>query len=257
MCRLARGTLDDWFNMLDRGVFRTGVGGSDEHDREAGFLRNLVRTDGTTPPFVEAKDVAGAIRTGRVIVSNGPMIHFSIDGAEIGDMLTANGGAQVSLHVRVEKAPWYDVDRLEIYRNGHLVAWANGCDGGRGNDDEDPDPYPCLTMGDAVLAWDQTIPDTPDADSWYVVVVYGLDGRSLSPVYESQILAEINTPEVTQRLFTIIPGLTEFKYPRNPTRFPVFPVAITNPIWVDVGGDGWAPPQPPPSWCRPGDMGCP
>jgi hypothetical protein len=31
-----------------------------------------------------------------------------------------------------------------------------------------------------------------------------------------------------------------------PRSFPVLPYAITNPIWVDVGGNGWVPPGLPP-----------
>jgi hypothetical protein len=256
LCKLSRGVIDDWFNMLNRGVFRTGVGGADEHDPEAACMRTLVRTNGTTPPYIQPADVVDALKKGRAIVTNGPMVHFTIDGGQIGDTVTAAAGAAVSLHVRVEKAPWYDVDRIEIYRNGHLIRWANGCGHGRGNEDADPDPDPCITLGDSVVAWDQTLTDHPDRDAWYVVLVYGLDGRMLAPVYQSQVLAEINTPEITRRLFQIIPGLQEFKYPRQPSLYPVFPFAFTNPIWVDVGGDGWKPPQPAPSWCQPRDIGC-
>jgi hypothetical protein len=37
----------------------------------------------------------------------------------------------------------------------------------------------------------------------------------------------------------------------------MFPWAMTNPIWVDVGGDGWTAPEAPPSWCDPKhDRGC-
>jgi hypothetical protein len=254
LCRRSRGTLDDWFGMLNRGVFRTGVAGADAHGREDGFMRTMVRTGGTTPPFLEPDDVVDAVLAGHAIVSNGPMVQFSIDGAEVGDMTSASG--PVSLRVRVEKSPWYDVDRIEIYRNAQLIHWANGCARGRGNDDADADPLPCIAMGDAVVAWDQTIEDRPDRDAWYVVIVYGLDGRSMAPVYESQILGEIGTPEIMQRLFTIIPGLQEFTYPRTPSIFPVFPFAFTNPIRVDVGGDGWDPPQSPPTWCIAGDSGC-
>jgi hypothetical protein len=256
MCRLARGVIDDWFNMLNRGVFRTGVAGADEHDAESAFMRTMIKTGGTTTPFVQPADVIDALQRGRSVVTNGPMVHFAIGAADIGDTLPISAGAEVELHVRVEKASWYDVDRIEIYRNGHLIQWANGCAGGRGATDEDPDTLPCIAEGDAVLAWDQTITDTPDRDSWYVVLVYGLDGRMLTPVYTSQILAEINTPEITRRLFQIIPGLQEFRYPRQPTIYPVFPFAFTNPIWVDVGGDGWTPPLPPPSWCQKRDVGC-
>ena len=34
-----------------------------------------------------------------------------------------------------------------------------------------------------------------------------------------------------------------------PKKYPVFPYAITNPVWVDVDGGGWTPPGLP-TWLR-------
>jgi hypothetical protein len=254
MCRKYRGVIDDWFNMLNRGVFRTGVGGSDEHGRETGIMRTFLRTAATTAPYLTQEDVIAAIQNGQAVVSNGPMIHFSIDSAEVGDTLSASSGQQVTLSIRVEKAHWYDVDRIEIYRNGALIHWAQGCQSTR--DMPDPHGHPCMQTGDAVEAWADQIRDTPAADSWYVVLVYGLDGRPLAPVYGSVTLASLGTPEITQRLYDIIPILRQFRNPRYPSQHPLLPFAFTNPIWVDVNGDGWTPPWAPPSWCRPGDFGC-
>jgi hypothetical protein len=84
----------------------------------------------------------------------------------------------------------------------------------------------------------------------------GLDGRTLSPVYRSVDLARLGTGEITQRIYNIIPLLRTFRNPRPPTVYPMFPWAITNPIWVDVDGDGWHPVDPPPSWCISSDYGC-
>src|SRR5262249_38156444 len=152
----------DWFNMLNRGVVRTGVAGADEHGRESAFLRTMLRTGGTSAPFVDEDTVVEALRAHRAVVTNGPMNHLDIDGAEVGDTLKVAAGAELHRHGRVEKAPWYDVDRLEIYRNGHLVQWANGCERARGSRDEDPDPNPCLATGDTALVWEQTLVDRPD-----------------------------------------------------------------------------------------------
>jgi hypothetical protein len=188
-------------------------------------------------------------------VSNGPMIHFFINNAGIGDMIAAAPGESVTLSVRVEKANWYDVDRLEVYRNGELIHWAQGC--GSARDQPDPHGHECMRTGDdAVVVWSEDIVDTPIRDAWYVVLVYGLDGRTLAPVYSSVVLAALDTGEITQRIYDLIPILREFRSPRYPSQHPVFPFAFTNPIWVDVGGDGWIPPWEPPSWCRPGDFGC-
>lgn len=256
LCRKYRGVIDDWFNMLNRGVYRVGVSGSDVHGKENGIMRTFLRTDKTTAPFLNSRTVLESLLAGRAVVSNGPMVHFSIDGAGVGDMLEGSNGQPVTLKVRVEKAHWYDVDRVEIYRNGELIHWARGCESTRG--DDDPHGHACLATGDdAVVAWEEEFEDTPGADSWYVVLAYGLDGRPLSPVYETELLASLGTPEITQRIYDIIPILRTFRNPRYPSVHPVFPFAFTNPIWVDIEGDGWSPPWTPPSWCIPGrDFGC-
>ena len=260
LCRAFRGVVDDWFNMLNRGVRRTGVGGSDVHGLygyEAGCPRTLLRTGGTTGPYLTEAEIAGAIREGRSVVTNGPMIHFRVGEAEVGSTVEAKASSEVALSVRVEKAGVYDVDRVEIYRNGELIHWISACGSAREGDAAEPHKHPCIRRDDGVLVYDETLLDRPEVDSWYVVVAMGIDGRSLAPVYASASLARFGTFEVTQKLYDLIPTLTSLRTPRFPSLFPTFPFAITNPIWVDVGGDGWKPPETPPSWCRPSDAGCP
>lgn len=260
MCRKYRGVIDDWFNMLNRGVFRTGLSGSDVHGRENGNMRTFLRTDDTTAPYLDSRGVIDAVLRRQAVVSNGPMVHFTMDGtggnAGVGDVLDVPSGGQVTLNVRIEKAHWYDVDRVEIYRNGELIHWARGCNSTRGEDD--PHGHPCMQTGDdAVVAWEETMTDSPTIDSWYVVLAYGLDGRSLAPVYTSRVLSSIGTPEITQAIYDIIPILREFRNPRYPSVHPVLPFGFTNPIQVDIDGNGWLPPWTPPSWCMPErDYGC-
>lgn len=272
LCGRFRGVIDDWFNMLNRGVVRTGLSGSDVHGTESGFMRTFLRTDGTTPPYLESKDIVDAVLGKRAVVSNGPMVHFAIDPdlpvmgegggvgrGQVGDVITRSAGQEVTLSLRVEKADWYDVDRIEVYRNGSLIHWIRGCDIDPASEraEDDPHGHGCVAMGDVVDAWQGELRDTPEGDSWYVVLVYGLDGRSMAPIYRSVVQASLGTPEITQKIYDIIPTLRDFRNPRFPSQHPLFPFAFTNPIWVDVGGDGWTPSLPPPSWCRPGiDYGC-
>jgi len=77
-------------------------------------------------------------------------------------------------------------------------------------------------------------------------------------VYSSLVLSRFGTFEITQRLYDLIPALTAIRTPRFPSVYPTFPIAITNPIWIDVGGDGWQPPASPTSWCvESRDLNCP
>jgi hypothetical protein len=261
VCRSLRGVIDDWFNMLNRGVRRTGVGGSDTHGGygdQPGLPLTLLETGAVTPPYLGSAEVAAAIRAGKVVVSNGPMIHFGIDGAKIGDTLAAAPGQEVTLSIRVEDAGWSDLDRIEVYRNGELIHWLVSCRRTRPGDPAEPHDHPCIPAErETARVLEAAIPDRPERDAWYVVIAMGLDGRTQAPVFSSGTLSRFGTFEVAQRIYEIIPLLRGLKTPRFPTLFPAFPLAITNPIWVDLGGDGWSPPRPPPSWCVPGrDMEC-
>jgi hypothetical protein len=261
LCRSLRGVIDDWFNMLNRGVRRTGVSGSDVHGLtgyEAGIPRTLLRVDGTRPPHLEEREIADAVRAGRAIVTNGPMIHFTAGGGSLGDTITVPEGKDVRLQLRIEGAGWYDVDRVELYRGGELIHWFSGCNSRRSGDEEEPHGHSCLSSGrDDVVILDVELDDRPERDTWYVAIAIGLDGRTLAPVYGSAVLPRLGTFELTQRIYDIIPALGSLRTPRFPSLFPTFPFAVTNPIWVDVGGDGWRPSKTPPSWCTPGrDADC-
>jgi len=260
LCRSFRGVIDDWFNMLNRGVRRIGVGGSDAHGLydDSGVPRTMLRTDGTTGPNLKPEDISAAIRAGHSVVTNGPMIDFKVDNAQIGDTYRTGQGQTVTLQVRVQKGPFYDVDRVEIYKNGELLHWATACGGTRREGDApEPHGHHCVATGDAVVAYEENITDVADRDAWYVVIALGLDGRPLAPVYSSVALARFGTFEITQRLYDLVPTLGALRTPRFPSTFPTLPVGITNPIWIDVGGDGWTPLAPPPGWCWSGhDIGC-
>ena len=256
MCRTMRGVVDDWFVMLNKGVVKTGLSGSDVHDDEAGTIRTYLHTGDISAPSLTSEIVTKALRGHHAVVSTGPLIRFTIGDADIGDKITATAGQDLELYVRVEKAPWYDVDRIEVYRNGHLIHWVDGCQHSRPGDEEDPHDHPCIAEGDAVVAFEDTFHDQVEEDSWYVVTAIGIDGRTLAPVYRSVGLPRLGTSEVTQKIYDLIPLLRTFRVPRPATLYPMFPWAITNPIWIDVGSDGWHPNDTPPSWCRSSDYGC-
>ncbi len=263
LCRSLRGVIDDWFSMLNRGVRRTGVGGSDTHGLfgfdSAGTPRTMVETGGTRTPAVTTAEIVEGIKAGRVVVTNGPMIHFGIESTHIGGTMALPSSRPIALRVKVETGGWYDIDRLEVYRNGELIHWLSSCSSRRPGDAPDGHDHPCLdiTRQTTVPVVEQTFEDTPTGDSWYVVMAMGLDGRTLSPVYSSATLARFGTYEIAQRIYDLVPALSGLRTPRFPSLYPTFPIGVTNPIWVDVGADGWHPRLPPPSWCTKGkDYDC-
>lgn len=260
ICLRFRGVVDDWFMMLNRGLRRTVLGGSDTHgvySKASGNPRTMIRTGGTTPPHLQRDNIRDGILGGHVVVTNGPMVFFEIAGQPVGSRVAIGNGEPVTLNVRVEAANWYDVDRIEIYRNGELIHWLRGC-GSQFEDPDDPDAPNCLRpTSESGLVFEGSFEDVPEQDVWYSVVALGLEGRNLSPVYSSNTLSEIGVFEVAQKVFSLIPALSGFRVPRKADLYPTFPVAVTNAIWVDVGRDGWMPPYAPPSGCRAGfDYGC-
>ncbi len=260
LCRALRGVTDDWFTMLNRGVRRSGVGGSDVHGLygyEAGLPRTLIKTGATTGPYLTSDEITQGVLDAKTVVTNGPVIHVAINGAGVGETTTMPSGSTVSLDLRVERADWFDVDRIEVYRNGELIHWISGCGSVR-PDATEPHAHSCIPQGTGdVVAYAEVLADKPQRDAWYVVIALGLDGRTLAPVYASAAQSRLGTFEITQKVFDLIPTLSAIKTPRFPSLYPTFPMAVTNPIYVDLNADGFKPELRGPSWCVKGrDLNC-
>ena len=246
--------LDDWFSFLNHGLmhdgfFVTGLGNSDSHDskKEVGLPRNYVQSSTDDPAAIDPLEIYRNIKAHRVVVSTGPFIRASIDGAGIGGTLTAPTGDTLEVDIEVQTASWFGIDHIEIYRNGRME-WA-------------------MRLAPAVadiVDFDRVVQlPMPTEDSWYVVIVYGLDGAYLlSPIYKRVQHGHLLITSVialgAQSLLSAFPQLMGwaddsgldvnellgglFGSAELPDVFPQFPFAFTNPIWVDVDGDGFTPP---------------
>lgn len=235
-CVTVRGTIDDWFQMLNRGVHRTVLGDSDSHDAygiEGGIPRNYVRSSTDQPQAIEKREVAQSLRNMKSFATFGPFVEVSINGKPMGSTVKLGSDKSVSLSIRVQSPKWFDVDRLEIYRNGELVQIIEGkenCTLGA---------LDCIKVpNNEIVNYNATIFDKPTEDSWYVVIALGLDGKSLAPVYSSTPVARLGMFELVQRLTPLLPPLRSLRTPLAPSISVVRPYAVTNPIFVDVDGDG-------------------
>lgn len=249
-CPTLRGTVDDWFQMLNRGVWRPVLGNSDSHDTygiEAGIPRNYVAASGDLPISINEVEIAEQIRQGRLFASYGPFIDFKINGQSLGAKVPVEPGKSVRLSIRIQSPTWFDVDRVEVYRNGQLLKAFDGrvdCSDARS----------CIRVPNKeVVNLDATIEDSPPQDAWYVVIAMGLDGKSLAPVYSSTPVARLGIFEIIQRLTPILPPLRSLRTPFSPSISTVRPYAVTNPIWVDVGDDGLKSVSSPPLWATEDD----
>lgn len=71
------------------------------------------------PQAVDELEIARNLKRHRAFVTYGPMMNFYVDEPKngIGSTITATKG-EVSLHIKVQRPTWFDVDRIEVYENG-------------------------------------------------------------------------------------------------------------------------------------------
>ena len=226
------GQIDDWFTMLNLGVRIAAVGNSDTHGKhsvESGCPRNYVASDTDDPALLDDQAVADAVKAGHVFTTYGPFLRFWINDPAngIGDELVDTDG-EVTLHVEVEAASWMAVDRVEIYQNGTLIEVFDTLDAG-------------------VVRFVEDIPVTVDRDSWFVVIAMGDD--DLAPLFTEVAIPPVQLQDVVIEALSDVPSVAAFLDPviPIPRSGPVFPFALTNPIYVDTDGEGWIAPGLP-SW---------
>lgn len=115
--------LEDFFALLRTSHPVTPVADTDTHGvvgEEPGYPRTFVRLERSAEAPLSAWDaarsqeLAEAIREARdVVLSNGPFMTVSANGARIGGVATARNG-DVTVRVSVETAPWIAVDHVEL-----------------------------------------------------------------------------------------------------------------------------------------------
>ncbi len=222
------GVVDTWFTMLDRGHRATGLGVSDTHGLfgdEPGYSRTMlfVGKGKDQPGAFTRDDVMRAIREHRAITTNGPFLEMTAGSASIGDTVT---GGSVELRIRVRAASWAKVNRLVVYSNSLPIAERTIPDA-QGTD------------------YETIVTVAPQQDAWVVAEVYGKD--SMFPVLTATEFPPIDVGVVISALgagldLSALPAQSNLKPANTHTQKPF---AITNPIWIDVAGDGWTPPRPP------------
>lgn len=232
------GTYDDWMRWLEGGLDITITGASDSHgsEREPGAPRTLVRQGGEGGALDVGK-VANAVKDGHAVASHGPFIDAKVSGKGPGELVSVAGDS-IQLDLRVETASWFGVDRIEVYVAGLLEEVIE------------------LDHGpEKVVDYDGVITLTkPAADSFVSVIAIGTREENLmGPVVFDVPFGELQLPRVASLAFSAIPAFSLIftPTPTVPDFFPVFPMAITNAIRIDVDGDGdWEPPNPRPSFCE-------
>jgi hypothetical protein len=218
---------NDWFAFLQRGLKVTATAVSDTH-REfstgVGSPRSWVRMDdaGSSPATFDLDTFVGAINGQRLMGSNGPFVRLRATSqdrsAGLGELLSlASSADPVQLEIEVEVPTWFGIDRIEVYAN------VEGTDARPFRENaEAPEPAHLIEVDlaeapavpGASVSGDPDTPHrrhivrrvlevTPEEDTWYVVIVKG-SASAFPVILEANVTA----------------------------------LAFTNPVYVDVDGDG-------------------
>ncbi|GEM_PF-1308080 len=242
-CPERTGVMDDYFRLLEYGLVKAGIGGSDSHagSLEPGMPRNWIRSTRDDPSALDRRELAENMRKSQVIASYGPFVDVSVAGKGPGDTVAATGKADVKL--KIQTASWFGIDRVEIYVNGQVVKVLEA-----GKD--------IKSVPADIVDYDATISvDIPKRDSWIVVVAMGLGAQhEMRPMYLDVPFGELQLPRLASMAFAKIP-LASAVFSRPvlfPDFYPVRPYAMTNAILVDTDGNGaYDAPHKRPPFCSP------
>jgi len=204
-------TIFNWLQTLNLGYAVPGVVNTDAHYNfhGSGFLRNYLRSDTDDPAQIKTLDMVHAAEAGQILLTSGPYLEvkFTADDAGpqssggIGDEVRAPSG-RGKLWVRVQCPNWFDIDRVQVFVNGR------------------PDPKLNFTRrttperfgpgaGKAGVKFEQELPVELAGDAHLIVAA-----------------ADEHTPL----------GLV-----MGPEHEKDMPIAVSNPLFVDIDGDGFHP----------------
>jgi hypothetical protein len=252
--------LGDWFNLLNQGIVKTGTSDSDTHTTaviQAGGPRNFVASSSDAPGQLNDAELARNVNEGRVIGSNAPFVRVTVEGdnGAVGGLAlgqptlvkATQGTATVRLHV--ESPQWAEFDTVEFYvntvptpvpdKNYHDVAVPSYAVSPSFRQVAGTDfTVQTVNVNTAVAGASRLEADISQtlqlpADAWVVVVVRGTDGISkpIWPMNPQDLDAASNTT-----LDQLLDG--------NLGEGGVTALAYTNPIFIDVDGNGRFDPHP-------------
>jgi len=243
-CTYYSGHVDDYFRYLEHGMLKTHVASSDSHEaiHEPGYPRTFFQSPTDAPGSLTTRNVVESLRAGTAFTTYGPFLRGTVAGKTFGEIAPATSGGTVALDLSVQTASWFGVDRIEVYVDGHLVQVVS------------PQSQPSDIV-DYSGTLQLTVPTQAvrSADSWIVVIAMGLQDQNLMrPGSLDLPYGEIQLATVTADAFALIPVVNTFfaAAPPLPDWYPIPAYAVSNPIYLDVNGNGkYDAPLAPPVFC--------
>ncbi|MFC1735178.1 CehA/McbA family metallohydrolase [Candidatus Hydrogenedentota bacterium] len=119
---------EKYYHLLNCGFKLPVAAGTDKMmaSAAAGSNRVYVNLDGE---FTYDTWLKG-LTAGRSFVTNGPIIEFSMDGKSVGDVISIKPGEKKTLTITAAAESRYAFDRLELLKDGKVIASDTASDGG-------------------------------------------------------------------------------------------------------------------------------
>ena len=251
----------DWFNLINQGIVRTGVANSDSHDRLNTHLsaRNLIASEATDPAALsaQAETLAANVAAGKTIGSNAPAVTIQATATYVGitstaglgidesTMVAISSGTTLSIALDISTPQWAPVDSVDFYVNNQPELTSPAGQPARygicadytvnaGDENWEATEVTVVEGLDGATRTDISVSlQVPDItrDSWIIAIVRGSDGIS-SPMFP--IVPESLDRSSNETLDDLLDGNLD------EGGIPAF--AFTNPLFIDVGNNGWTPP---------------
>ena len=122
--------VQEWYRYLNCGCRVAVAGGTDKMSAATalGWLRTYARIDPNEPFTYD--NWADAVRAGRTISTNGPLLDLSVEGRAIGDTIRLPvGGGTLEVHATAES--FWPIGKLEVVQNGRVVGSEEAPEGSR------------------------------------------------------------------------------------------------------------------------------
>jgi hypothetical protein len=214
------GVIEDWYQILRLGKRLAGVSNSDSHGgqaEEAGYPRTYLRVPHDEPARLTAEELVDAVRSMNMVMTNGPFIELKVSGTDMGGLAKPENG-ELRVKGTVRTAPWIRPSELVIHLGGLKARTLAIPDDARN------------------FAFDELIP-VGALDTFVTVEVHG--GNNMFPVVstfdEPPLLISDAIGAIGGSLGF---GGNPYGNLRPAVTFAITPFALTNPVFVDVDGNG-------------------
>jgi len=227
-----------WLQMLNQGHRISAVvnSGAISNFHGSGGLRNWIQSSTDDPARIMPMDVVRAVREGRTVMSNGPFLEVMASqpgkgpsnapgGAEL--QITSAGkvgakvGGKVQLAVKVQCPNWLNVDRLFVLVNGRVHPLHNYT--------RKAHPEKFRESAESSVRFEEVLTIELTADAHLSVVTGGADRQVRSATGQE-------TGQETGQ--DVSPGKGAVM---GPEWKETETAALSNPIYVDIDGNGFQP----------------